>query len=231
MKTGLQYTLRCESSETDVETRMMECALVRPDGTIAGTYKLTSEDDEPWTVEEISGATWDRTTGITTDLDRSIEYESDDDYLESCYEDGEVSISIPLPMSLAGLTEEEISAVYDCHEAWRYKYTGCARAVVAACRKLVRNNKDKRYTLEEAVRLVGILFYAAAETEGVISYDYIPAYDDEDAARVRHYPARHCVRTTGICSDELIRAVTILADLEPDDCDSDEDSTWTYFNA
>ena len=231
MKTGLQYTLRRESREQNDETRTMQCSLVRPDGTIAGTYRLTAEEDDWWSVETLTGTFWDDATDMATDRTRTIEHSWDDEELDACYEKGEIEINILLPISLAGLDDAELAAVYDCHEAERDNRAECARAVVAACWKLIRNNGNKRYTLEEAVRLVGILFYAAAEEDNVISYDFIPAYDDEDAVSVRHYPARHQVEVVGKDTDDLFQAVTILTDLESDDCDSDEDVTWAFFNA
>ena len=224
----ISYTLtRDEYSKADDETPTMTCSLRRPDGSIAGTYRLAAEDGERWAVIEQSGADWDVTTDMTTGRDGSIEYESDDYELDRCYNRGMIVIRIGMPFSLANLNEEEMRSVYACHEQQDEDAT---RVITVEAARLSRLAPEP-YTLRKAVDVLNVLIYVATALGDALRYDFIDAYDDEDAAGVRHYPARHQVATEGSDAEEYLRAVWMMTGLTPDDAESDEDNIFNYFNA
>lgn len=224
----IAYTLtRDEYTRCEDETPTMTCSLRRPDGSIAGTYRLVAEDGERWAVAEQSGADWDATTDMTTGRDGSIEYESDDYELDRCYERGMIVIRIGMPFSLANLNEEEMRSTYTCHEQQDEDAT---RVITGEAARLSRLAPEP-YTLRKAVDVLNVLIYVATAQDDVLRYDFIDAYDDEDAARVIHYPARDVVRAEGRNAEEYLRAVSMLSGRTPDDAESDEGTILNYYNA
>ena len=224
---SITYTLtRDEYTRGEDETPTMTCSLRRPDGSIAGTYRLVAEDGERWAVAEQNSADWDATTDMTTWRDGSIEYESDDYELDRCYERGSIVIRIMLPFCIAGLMEDEVLALYHCHEQQDEED---ARVIRGAAVDLARDRA--RYALARAVEVLNMLIYVHTGQQDILSCDYIPAYDDEGAAGVRHYPARYQVTGTGADAEEYLRAVTTLTGRTPDDAECDEDTIWHYYNA
>lgn len=224
----ISYTLtRDEYSRGEDETPTMTCSLRRPDGSIAGTYRLAAEDGERWAVVEQSGADWDATTDMTTGRDGSIEYESDDYELDRCYNRGMIVIRIGMPFSLANLNEEEMRSVYACHEQQDEDAT---RVIIWEAARLSRLAPEP-YTLRKAIEVLNVLIYVATAHDDVLRYDFIDAYDDEDAAGIRHYPARDVIRAEGRNAEEYLRAVSTMSGRTPDDAEIDEDTIWHYYNA
>ena len=225
---SITYTLtRDEAGEDDDDARDMTCSLRRPDGSVAGTYRCISIDCERWTIEDLSGANWDTATDMPTGRDRAIEYESDDYEMDRVYDRGMIVIRIDMPFSLANLNEEEMRSVYACHEQQEDDST---RVVTGEAARLSRLAPEP-YTLRKAVDVLNVLIYVATARGDVLRYDFIDAYDDEDAAGVRHYPARHQVNAEGADAEEYLRAVWMMTGLTPDDAESDEDNIFNYFNA
>lgn len=222
---SLSYTLTLDESEDNGETVAMTCTLTRADGATVGTYKLTNElaDDELelWEVETLSGPAWDDVTEMYTDRSRTIECAEDNDELDRCYRRGQIVIRITLPFCIAGLTDEETRALYIAHEQ---------RDAVAAAAHMARKAAQP-YTLSRSVELLNMLIYIASGEPDAIDSCFVQAYDDEDAARVIHYPSRDVVRAEGRNAEEYLRAVSMLSGRTPDDAESDEDTIWHYYNA
>lgn len=222
---SLSYTLTLDESEDNGESVAMTCTLTRADGATVGTYKLINElaDDEfgLWEVETLSGPAWDDVTGMYTDRSRTIECAEDNDELDRCYRRGSIVIRITLPFCIAGLTDEETRALYIAHEQ---------RDAVAAAAHMARTAAQP-YTLSRSVELLNMLIYIAAGEPDAIDRCFVQAYDDEDAARVIHYPARDVVRAEGRNAEEYLRTVSMLSGRTPDDAESDEGTIWNYYNA
>lgn len=222
---SLSYTLTLDESEDNGETAAMTCTLTRADGATVGTYKLINElaDDELelWSVETLSGPAWDDVTEMYTDRSRMIECAEDNDELDRCYRRGQIVIRITLPFCIAGLTDEETRALYIAHEQ---------RDAVAAAAHMARKAAQP-YTLSRSVELLNMLIYISTGEPDAIDLCHMQAYDDEDAARVIHYPARDVIRAEGRNAEEYLRAVSMLSGRTPDDAESDEDTIWHYYNA
>ena len=222
---SLSYTLTLDESEDNGESVAMTCTLTRADGETVGTYKLTNElaDDELelWSVEALSGPAWDDVTGMYTDRSRTIECAEDNDELDRCYRRGSIVIRITLPFCIAGLTDVETRALYIAHER---------QDAVAAAAHMARTAAQP-YTLSRSVELLNMLIYIASGEPDAIDRCFVQAYDDEDAARVIHYPARDVVRAEGRNAEEYLRAVSMLSGRTPDDAESDEGTIWNYYNA
>ena len=222
---SLSYTLTLDESGDNGESVTMACTLTRADGATVGTYKLTNElaDDELelWEVETLSGLAWDDVTEMYTDRSRTVECAEDNDELDRCYRRGQIVIRIMLPFCIAGLTDEETRALYIAHEQ---------RDAVAAAAHMARK-AEQPYTLSRSVELLNMLIYIATGEPDAIDVCHMQAYDDEDAARVIHYPARDVIRAEGKNAEEYLRAVSMLSGRTPDDAESDEDTIWHYYNA
>ena len=222
---SLSYTLTLDESEDNGETVAMTCTLTRADGETVGTYKLTNElaDDELelWSVETLSGPAWDDVTEMYTDRSRTVECAEDNDELDRCYRRVQIVIRITLPFCIAGLTDEETRALYIAHEQ---------RDAVAAAAHMARKAAQP-YTLSRSVELLNMLIYIASGEPDAIDICHMQAYDDEDAARVIHYPARDVIRAEGRNAEEYLRAVSMLSGRAHDDAESDEDTIWNYYNA
>lgn len=222
---SLSYTLTLDESEDNGESVAMTCTLTRADSATVGTYKLTNElaDDELelWEVETLSGPAWDDVTEMYTDRSRTIECVEDNDELDRCYRRGQIVIRITLPFCIAGLTDEETRALYIAHEQ---------RDAVAAAAHMARTAAQP-YTLSRSVELLNMLIYIASGEPDAIDVCNMQAYDDEDAARVIHYPARDVIRAEGRNAEEYLRAVSMMSGRTPDDAESDEDTIWHYYNA
>lgn len=222
---SITYTLTRDECEDNGESVEMICTLTRADGSTVGAYGLTNElaDDELelWSVETLSGPAWDDVTGMYTDRSRTVEDSDDNDELDRCYRRGQIVIRITLPFCIAGLTDMEEHALYSAHER---------RDAVAVAAHMARK-AEQPYTLNRSVELLNMLIYIVTGEPDAIDICHMQAYDDEDAARVIHYPARDVVRAEGRNAEEYLRAVSMLSGRTPDDAESDEDTIWHYYNA
>lgn len=219
---SLSYTLtRDEAGEDDDDARDMTCSLRRPDGSVAGTYHFAKIEDEMWTVDTLTGPDWDDVTGMTTNRARAVWDDDDNEELDRCYYRTRIVIRITLPFCIAGLTDEETRALYIAHEQ---------RDAVAAAAHMA-SKAEQPYTLSRSVELLNMLIYIASGEPDAIDVCHMQAYDDEDAARVIHYPARDVIRAEGRNAEEYLRAVSMLSGRTSDDAESDEDTIWHYYNA
>lgn len=218
---SITYTLTRDAIEDIKDTLDMTCSLRRPDGSIAGTYHFAKAEDEMWTVDTLAGPDWDDITGMTTNRARAVWDDDDNEELDRCYYRTRIIIRITLPFCIAGLTDEETRALYIAHEQ---------RDAVAAAAHMARTAAQP-YTLSRSVELLNMLIYIASGEPDAIDLCHMQAYDDEDAARVIHYPARDVVRAEGRNAEEYLRAVSMMSGRTPDDAESDEDTIWNYYNA
>lgn len=219
---SITYTLTRDEVDDVDDTLDMTCSLRRPDGSVVGEYHcIKDEDEEMWTVDTMAGPDWDDITGMTTNRARAVWDEDDNEELDRCYYRTRIIIRIWMPSCIAGLTDEEVRALYIAHER---------KDAVAAASHMARTAAQP-YTLSRSVELLNLLINIATDETDAVQYSDEPEREDEYADGVRHYPAHAQIESSGKNAEEYLRAVSMLSGRTPDDAESDEDTIWHYYNA